>query len=108
MMDVLGKRCGYEGCLKHPSYGVARSKKVEVCAEHARAGMVDVVNKGYGVKSCQKHPSYGVVGSKKAEFCAERIRAGMVSVVKKKVRRQGLAQAPIVWCSRKQEGGVLR
>lgn len=45
MVDVYNKRCGYPGCTKGPSYGVAGSKKREFCAQHATDGMVNVCSR---------------------------------------------------------------
>lgn len=44
-MDVYNKRCGYPGCTKGPSYGVAGTKKREFCAQHATEGMVNVCSR---------------------------------------------------------------
>lgn len=45
MVDVYNKRCGFPGCTKGPSYGVAGSKKREFCAQHATEGMVNVCSR---------------------------------------------------------------
>ncbi|CAM9260017.1 unnamed protein product [Sphacelaria rigidula] len=86
MVNVRNKRCSEDACLKHPSYGVAGSKKAEFCSEHARVGMVNVVTRKCSDDACLKSPSYGVAGSKKAEFCSEHARAGMVTVRNKRCR----------------------
>ncbi|CAM9296296.1 unnamed protein product [Sphacelaria rigidula] len=89
MVDVVSKRCGEEGCFKHPSFGVASSRKAEFCAAHARAGMVDVVSKRCGEEGCFKRPSFGAASSRKAEFCAAHARAGMVNVRSKRCGEEG-------------------
>ncbi|CAM9765281.1 unnamed protein product [Sphacelaria rigidula] len=94
MVNVRDKRCGEEGCVKYPSYGVAGSKKAEFCSKHAGAGMVNVVNKRCGEEGCVKYPSYGVAGSKKAEFCFKHARAGMVNVVNKRCGEEGCVKYP--------------
>ena len=66
MANVKHRTCGYEGCSTLPSYGVAGSKKAELCSKHARAGMVNVMNRTCGHEGCSILPSYGVAGSKKA------------------------------------------
>ncbi|CAM9646995.1 unnamed protein product, partial [Sphacelaria rigidula] len=48
MVKKEQKGCGNEGCPKHPSYGVAGSRKAEFCADHVRVEMVNVTNKKCG------------------------------------------------------------
>ncbi len=62
MVDVRSKRCSHPNCSKRPSYGMAGSKKADMCAEHALDGMVNVLHKKSrcGHPSCSKRPSYGM------------------------------------------------
>ena len=55
MIDVVRKRCVYNGCTKHPSYGVAGSRKAAYCSQHALDGMIDVVSKKCVHNGCTKH-----------------------------------------------------
>lgn len=50
MVDVIGKRCGYQGCNKIPSYGVEGTEKL---AQYAREGMVESEARGVGIKGDQ-------------------------------------------------------
>ena len=70
MVDVCRKKSRTEGCGKLPSYGVAGTKTVEYCAQHAPDGMVDVKCRKCRTEGCGKSPSYGVAGTKSAEYCA--------------------------------------
>ena len=38
MANVVSKRCAQLNCLKVPSYGMAGSKKAEMCAEQLWTG----------------------------------------------------------------------
>ena len=42
---MVNKRCAHPGCLKQPSYGAEETKMAELCAGHAKDGMVDVIKK---------------------------------------------------------------
>lgn len=52
-------------------YGKAGTNKAELCAEHAKDGMVNVRVKRCGHGGCHTRPSYGKAGTNKAELCAE-------------------------------------
>ena len=74
MVDVKSRKCRTEGCDKWPLYGVAGTKTVEYCAQHAPDGMVDVKSRKCRTEGCGKRPSHGVAGSKPAEYCAQHAR----------------------------------
>lgn len=40
MVDVISKKCNFEGCTKHPSFGVEGTRNREYCAKHAPEGMI--------------------------------------------------------------------
>ncbi|CAN0453276.1 unnamed protein product, partial [Ectocarpus fasciculatus] len=48
MIDLVSKRCGHPGCIKHASHGNNGSKMREFCSQHAKPGMIDLVNKRCG------------------------------------------------------------
>ena len=58
------RRCRTEGCGKIPSFGVAGTKTVEYCLQHATDGMVDVKSRKCRTEGCGKRPSFGVAGTK--------------------------------------------
>ncbi|CAN0096373.1 unnamed protein product, partial [Sphacelaria rigidula] len=45
MVDVVSKKCGYEGCSRQPSYDLVESKNAEFCLKHAGPGMASVTSK---------------------------------------------------------------
>ncbi|CAM9749683.1 unnamed protein product [Sphacelaria rigidula] len=94
MVNVMHKKCGYEGCSTHPSYGVAGSKRAEFCSKHARAEMVNVVQQKCGYEGCSTRPSYGVAGSNRAEFCFKHARTAMVNVVTRRYSYGGCCTHP--------------
>ncbi|CAN0478752.1 unnamed protein product [Ascophyllum nodosum] len=74
MVDVRSRKCRIEACGKRPSHGVAGTKTVEYCAQHAPDGMVDVCNKKCRTGGCGKKPSFGVTHTRTAEYYAQHAR----------------------------------
>ena len=94
MVNVCSKKCRTEGCGKRPTHGVAGTKTVEYCAQHALDGMVNVCSKKCKTEGCGKLPSYGVAGTKTVEYCAQHALDGMVKVCRKKCRTEGCGKLP--------------
>ena len=94
MVDVRSRKCRTEGCGKGPSFGVAGTKTVEYCAQHALHGMVRVDSRSCKTESCGKQPSFGIAGSKTSEYCAQHPPNGMVNVKSKKCRTEGCGKKP--------------
>lgn len=95
LVNVLGKRCAYQSCSKHPTYGIEDSKTVQFCAPHAKEGMVYIRKKTCVHQGCTKHPTYGTEGSKAAQFCAPHAKEGMINIHKKKrCAHQGCPKHP--------------
>ncbi|CAN0382768.1 unnamed protein product [Ascophyllum nodosum] len=74
MVNVCSRKCSTEGCGKQPSFGVAGTKTVQYCAQHAPDGMVNVYSRKYRTEGCGKKPSFGVAGTKMAEYCIQHVR----------------------------------
>ncbi|CAN0097843.1 unnamed protein product [Ascophyllum nodosum] len=89
MVDITSKKCRTKDCGKHPSFGVAGTKTMEYCAQHAPDGMVNVKNKKCKTKGCRRGPSFGVAGTKTVEYCAQHASDGMVGVCSIKCRSEG-------------------
>ena len=60
--------CRIESCRNWGSFGVAGTKTVAYCAQHALDGMVDVFSRKCRTEGCGKRPSFGVTGAKTAEY----------------------------------------
>ncbi|CAM9597661.1 unnamed protein product, partial [Ascophyllum nodosum] len=54
--------CRIESCRNWGSFGVAGTKTVAYCAQHALDGMVDVFSRKCRTEGCGKRPSFGVTG----------------------------------------------
>ena len=78
MVDVYNMKCRTESCGKQQSFGVARTKPVDYCAQHAPDEMVDACSRKGRIESCGKRKSFGVAGTKAVEFCAQHAADGMV------------------------------
>ena len=73
-VNLVNKRCAFEGCKKRPSFGITASGPL-YCAWHKRAGDTNVVSKKCAAAGCEKQPSYGPApetegGPRKALRCA--------------------------------------
>ncbi|CAM9266697.1 unnamed protein product [Ascophyllum nodosum] len=128
MVDVCSRECRIKGCGKGPSFGVAGTRTVEYCAQHAPDGMVIVCStKQRGTEGCGKwsssgvagssltdyvmgskkcrtqgcvmRPSFGVAGTRTAEYCAQHAPNGMVNV-------NGREKCRIEGCSNQLSFGV--
>jgi hypothetical protein len=79
MIDVVGKRCKYGGCLKHPTFNY-EGKRPKYCKEHQEKGMIDVVSKRCQHGDCLKQPHFNYDGEK-PKYCKEHKEKGMIDVV---------------------------
>ena len=68
--------CKTKGCGKQSSFGLAETKTVEYCAQHAKSGIVDVKNRQCRTEGCSKQPLFGVAGARTAEYCAKHANNG--------------------------------
>lgn len=82
IVHVYKKTCDNNGCSREPSYGIADSRKLDLCSQHAKSGMMDVRNTTCSIKGCSTTLSYGILSSRKLDLCPQHARAGMVNVHK--------------------------
>ena len=94
MVDVCNRKCRTEGCGKKPSFGVAGTKTVEYCTQHAPEGMVDVKSRKCRTEGCGKIPSFGGAGTKAAEYGAQHAPHGMIDFCSKKCRAEDYGKQP--------------
>ena len=74
MVNVKSRKCRTQGYVKAPLFGMAGTKTVEYCAQHAPDEMVDIKSRKFGTQGCGKGPSFGVAGTTMTEYCAQRAR----------------------------------
>ena len=94
MVNVYNRICRTEGCRKQPSFGVAGTKTVEYCEQHAPEGMVDIKSRKCRTEGCDKRAYFGVAGTKTAEYCVQHAPNGMVNVCSKKCRTESCGKVP--------------
>ena len=94
MVDVHNRKCRTEGCGKLPCFGVAGTKTVEYCAQHAPEGMVDVEGRKFRTEGCGKQPLFGDVSTKTVEFCAQHAPERVVDVKSRKCITDGCGKLP--------------
>ena len=80
-----------------PCFGMAGSKKVEMCSQHALDDMVDVASKTCSHPNCPNGPSYG---SKETEMCTDHAMDEMFN----EVRPPHLLQNLVLRRGGRQEG----
>ena len=61
MVDVISKRCQYEGCDTQPTFGF-QGKRPLFCSSHRKEGMVDVKSKRCQYEGCDTRPTFGFQG----------------------------------------------
>lgn len=63
-MVGVEKDCAHPNCSKGPSYGIADSKRAEMCSQDAVTGMVVVRSKRGVYPHCSKRVYYGMAGKR--------------------------------------------
>ena len=85
MADVRCRRCGHHFVREATVIRrVEGTKKAEICAQHAKDGMVGVGNRSRGGRGCSTHPftvrrARNQDGTKKRGYCNQHAKPGMVS-----------------------------
>ena len=94
MIDVVSKRCEYDGCKTSPTYNIEGEKQARFCVIHKEDGMIDVVSKRCEYDGCETRPHYNIDGEKQARFCAIHKEDGMINVVSKRCEYDGCVKQP--------------
>ena len=84
MVDVRGKRCLHESCMRRPSYNYEGSKPPVYCQQHAEDSMMAVNSKLCLFASCRKGPSFSFGGIEPAVYCKRHAEDGMVGILTKR------------------------
>jgi len=64
MIDVINRRCSYEGCTIRPNYNYENKRLPLYCCHHKLDGMVDIKHKKCKSEGCTIRPSYNYEGEK--------------------------------------------
>ena len=87
-VDIVSKRCTYDGCNIKPVYGKLgdAGKNATYCNAHKPVDYVDVVHKRCMYDGCKSRPSYGKLGDagKNATYCNAHKPVDYVNVVSKR------------------------
>ncbi|CAM9750787.1 unnamed protein product [Ascophyllum nodosum] len=95
MVNVQSRKCKTEGCDTRPSFGVAGTKTVQYCAQHAKNGMVDFKSRKCRTEGCGKQATSRVASARTVEYCAQHASGGMISVKsRKQCKREGCGKEP--------------
>jgi len=119
MIDVVNKRCKFEGgCDKRPKFNTPGEKSGLYCNEHKKDGMVDVIHKKCEFKGgCNKRPTYNTPGEKAGLYCKDHKENGMVDVVNKRCEFEGgcdkhaiyniLGETKRLYCNEHKKDGMV-
>ena len=92
MVNVKGKRCEHEDCLKFPHFGNS-GERPKYCVEHKKEGMVNVTGKRCEDEDCLKFPYFGNSGER-PKYCVEHKKEGMVNVKSKTCEDEDCTKQP--------------
>jgi hypothetical protein len=69
MINVISKRCIYEGCTKHPSFGMKDTNKKLYCKDHKTNDMIHIGKKKCIVQGCILNAYYNYKNNRKTLYC---------------------------------------
>ncbi|ORZ29951.1 hypothetical protein BCR44DRAFT_23414 [Catenaria anguillulae PL171] len=95
MVNVISKRCQFDGCTKRPAFNTKGSTKARFCAQHKTPEMVNVKSKRCQFDECTKIPAFNTEGSNQRRFCAQHKTPEMVDVKNKRCQFDGCTKQPI-------------
>lgn len=82
MVDVVSKKCAYEGCGKQPSFNTPGQTNGLYCEMHSLPGMVNVKGKGCAHKTCNVvHPVFNTPDQRRGLYCEIHKKPGMANVM---------------------------
>ena len=94
-INVVSKRCLYNGCKKRPYFGDEKDKIPLYCAEHKLPNFIDVKNKRCLHNGCKKRPYFGDEKDKIPLYCAEHKLPNFIDVKNKRCLHNGCKKRPI-------------
>ena len=80
IVNVKNRKYRTEGCSKQPSFGVASTKTLEYCTQHAPDEKISAKKRKCKTEGSGKELSFGVAGTKTAEYCTQHAPDGMINV----------------------------
>lgn len=83
MINVVVKKCNYEGCLTRPGYNYPSEKSGIYCNIHKKEEMINIGNKYHKCVKCQKRGIYRYCYESKVSYCADHKKEGMVNINEK-------------------------
>lgn len=107
MFPLYCKRCTHQDCNKKPSYGVEGSKTADVCAPHAKDGMVPVLKKRRANNKAATSVQTTAHRAARRQMPVSYTPREECSYPQE-VRPPRLYEGPLLWCRRQQDCNVLR
>jgi hypothetical protein len=83
MIDVINKKCKFDGCQKLPSFNYEGIKKPLYCNIHKLESMIRVINKKCLFDTCLLRPCFNFPNETKGIYCNQHKNEGMIDVLNK-------------------------
>jgi len=80
MIDVVNKKCEFDGCAIHPVYNIIGSKIGKFCFKHKIDGMIDIISKKCIKLNCKVRASFNFEGKQPPLYCSEHKLKDMINI----------------------------
>jgi len=94
MINVVIKKCTFEGCITMPTYNLIGEKIPLYCVTHKLPDMIDIKHKRCIYDGCLKQPTYNLIGEKIALYCATHKLERMIDIKHKRCIYDGCITMP--------------
>lgn len=88
MINVMDKKCQFDGCNKIPNFNIDGKTLGIFCVIHKKLGMVDVKNRKCDFHECNIRTYYGFIGEQSSR-CAKHKVENMITSPRKKCKIKG-------------------
>jgi len=94
MIDIINKKCIFEGCKKRPNYNYEGENIQMYCKEHALENMVNNKGKRCFFENCKIRPVYNYDGETTPLYCKKHSLENMVNIKDKRCIFEGCKKIP--------------
>ncbi len=94
MVDIIHKKCIYDGCDKGPAFNYKNEKVRLYCSTHKLDDMVDIIHKKCIYGGCDTRPNFNYKNEKKPLYCCTHKLDDMVDIKSKRCIYDGCDKQP--------------
>lgn len=95
MIDVVNKRCNFEGCMKLPSFNY-KFKSPEYCHEHKSENMINLRYQTCAVETCNIMAKYNYPNNSRGMYCTTHKKHNMINIHSTKCQTTGCKKQPYI------------